>query len=105
MKKDGGVIKNWQIHTLSISEEKMKEFYPEVIGKPRLFTGTVVFDPTGRWQPGYHMRSSLIVDLVDVDENTKSAETINTVYTLEGPEGDPAVGNKDLGDLAARITY
>ena len=44
MKKYGGVITNWQIHKLSISQEKIDEMYPDTGAKPMVFTGTAVKD-------------------------------------------------------------
>ena len=80
-----GIIKKWQIHNLSSGSQ--------------VLTGTVVVDNKGRWQPGMHMRSSLITrreeDLV---------YTTNSLYLLKGEAGDPVVGG-DWGDKVATIFY
>ena len=85
-KKDGGTIKNWQMHKLPATQEQVNQVYPGKGAKPILFTGTVVEDPTGRWKPGFHMRSSLIISH---NKETGVVETLNTIYKLIGPEGDP----------------
>ena len=97
IKKDGGVIKDWQIPQLPATQEQIDQVHPGKGAKPMLFTGTVVEDPTGRWKPGFHMRSSLIVSH---NKKTGVVETLNTIYKLIGPEGDPvseqikAIGGK-----------
>jgi len=105
IKKKGGTIKDWQLHTLADVDdplmEKYKEAYPEMTeNKAMVFTGTVVDDPTCRWQPGFHMRSSLIMTL---DRETGIVETQNTVYTLEGEEGGDMF--EDLGRGVLNIFY
>jgi hypothetical protein len=105
IKKKGGTIKDWQLHTLADVDdplmEKYKEAYPEMTeDKAMVFTGTVVDDPTCRWQPGFHMRSSLIMTL---DRETGIVETQNTVYTLEGEEGGDMF--EDLGRGVLNIFY
>ncbi len=96
-KKDGGKIEKWQIHHLQIpegGEEKFKEVFPNIIFQPIVFTGTVVNEPTGRWKPGDHMRSSYIVSF---DKKTGIVETLNTIYKLdmdtEGLDIVPDLGN------------
>ena len=85
MKKDGGIIINWQFHTIPVTLEQLREYRPDVkIDKALKFSGTVKEDPTGRWQPGYHMHSSLVIDY---DPETGRCETENTIYILEGEEG------------------
>lgn len=101
MKKDGGRIKDWQIHTLSIPTEKVRKVRPDIVdGYARIFSGTVVEDPTGRWLPGYHMRSSIIVEL---NRETGVCETTNTIYHLEGKEGEDVL--PDMGDKILTIFY
>ncbi len=97
MKKDGGTIRNWQLHTLSKEEDVLKTakelnpgFNMDVVA---MFSGTVKEDPTGRWLPGHHMRSSIIIEL---DRETGRCETQNTIYHLEEEGGD-------LPDLGAGI--
>ena len=90
-KKDGGTIENWQTHTLSVPLDKLREIRPDIReDKAMKFTGTVVDDPTGRWLPGFHMTSSMIIEL---DRENGIVETDNTIYHLKGAEGG------DLGDL------
>lgn len=100
-KKDGGKIKNWQLHHIVIPEGHEKEFkeaFPEVMYPPIMFTGTLVDDPTGRWQPGYHMRSTYFVSF---DRKTGVVETLNTIYKLdmktENMDRLPDLGNAVLG--------
>ena len=99
MKKNGGIIRNWQIHNLSFSKKQLEKAYPGKNAKPMIFSGTVVQDPTGRWKKGYHMRSSLIV-LINRKEGI--IETLNTIYKVrdEGNDIFP-----DLGDNAMEISY
>jgi hypothetical protein len=94
MKKDGGTIKNWQLHTLS---RKYQEAYPETLGK--ILTGIVVEDPTGRWLPGYHMKSSLVVSFDGL-----YVETLNTIYRVVGEMGDTTLGG-DWGDKVLGVFY
>jgi len=99
-KKDGGILKNWQTHTLSVPLDKLRELRPDVKeDKAMVLTGTVVEDPTGRWQPGFHMRSSLIIEL---DRESGMCETDNTIYRLQGTEGGDM---GDLGDMVLSIFY
>ena len=102
MKKNGGIITNWQFHTLSAPLNKFKEIYPDITtDKPYIFTGIVKEDPTGRWEPGYHMKSSMVISY---DKQTQIVETANTIYQLEGESGDPCTGG-DIGDVAMSIFY
>ncbi len=104
MKKDGGVITNWQTHTIASDNEaleKAKEINPNFeMDKVAVFTGTVKTDPTGRWQPGYHMRSTLILKF---NRETGICETQNTMYKLEGEEGGDIFG--DMGISVMGIHY
>lgn len=102
-KKFGGKIENWQLHRLSPSIKQLKKYRPELnikVDRLMRFTGTVVEDPTGRFAPGFHMRSSLILDL---DEKTGVCETENTMYILVGEEGGDVF--PDLGDGVMKIQY
>jgi len=106
-KKDGGNISHWQLHHLEVPEEHMEEFYKhfpmlkENNMKPIMFTGIVVDDPTGRWHPGYHMRSTYIVNF---DRETGIIETLNTMYKLDmKTEGMDTF--KDLGNGVLKIFY
>ncbi len=99
-KKDGGIISHWELHTLSFTPEKANEMGYEVYtDKVYVMTGTVVSDPTGRWLPGYHMKSS-VISKMDLEEGV--VETQNTFYKLEGERGDVF---PDLGDGVGSIFY
>lgn len=101
-KKIGGLIEKWQIHHLTISVNKIRTMYPEVEENEGLIlTGTVVDDPTGRWLPGHHMRSSIIVKY---DTENGVIETLNTIYQLQGESGDSIIGG-DIGDAVLSIFY
>lgn len=104
MKKDGGIIKNWQMHTISKDPEflaKEKKFNTDFeMDAVMVFTGTIVEDPTGRWKPGFHMRSSLILNY---DKETGIVETANTIYKLDGEMGGDVFG--DMGPDALKIFY
>ena len=93
-----GVIRNWQLHHLSIPQDLIDEVYPG--GTPVVFTGTVVEDPTGRRSPNDHTKSSLIVS---IDEDKGIIETINSTYEIIGKEGGDVFG--DLGDGVSNIFY
>ncbi len=104
-KKFGGTIANWQIHTLIGDDNQelimqAKEQYPEITTDTVMcFTGTVVDDPTGRWEPGFHMRSSTICNL---DRENGIIETFNTIYKVKDEGGDIF---DDLGIGIKRIHY
>ena len=99
-KKDGGIISHWELHTLSTPASVARERgYDVQTDKCYVLTGTVVEDPTGRWQPGFHMRSSVICAM-DLDQGY--IETQNTFYKLQGERGDVF---PDLGDGVGSITY
>ena len=100
MKKFGGVIKDWQIHTLSFTEEQIDRVYPGKNAKPFVITGTVVEDPLDRWKPGFHMKTSFIVKL---DRKKGIVETLNTIYKLIGKEGNDVLPN--LGDNIVNLFY
>jgi len=98
-KKDGGTIRNWQLHHLALNEkqqQKLKRVFPEIKVEPMVFTGTVVEDKAGRWLPGFHMRSTLVVSL---DRKKGVIETLNTIYKVqdEGNDVIPDLGNAVLG--------
>ena len=103
MKKDGGQISHWQIHNLDLTDvltEELKKVYPDICydPNPMIVTGTVVDDPSGRWQPGHHFRSSYIVK---IDREAHTIETQNTIYhydpDTEGQDSMPDLGNGVLG--------
>ena len=65
-----------------------------------VFTGTVVKDSAGRWQPGWHMRSTLIVSIiVSIDGKEGIIETTNTIYKVQNQGNDviPDMGNDVMG--------
>jgi len=103
-KKDGGIVKNWQLHILyddEVSAKKAKDVHPNMgVDKLMVFTGTVVDDPTGRWLPGYHMRSTLVLNH---DTETGIVETLNTMYKLEGPGDNDVI--PDMGKEVMNIFY
>ena len=108
-KKDGGKVRNWQIHNLQLSEaltEQLKQVYPEILydPNPMIMTGTVVDDPTGRWEPGHHFKSSYIVG---IDKENNIIETRNTIYKVDpDTEGqDNVLGGGDWGNNVLSVTY
>lgn len=101
MKKDGGTIRDWQIHHLSTPVEKAREVgYDIQMDECIIISGTVVNDPAGRWLPGYHMKSSIVCKL---DRENGTFETQNSHYKLEGKEGGDVL--PDLGDNISKIFY
>ncbi len=99
-KKDGGTIRDWQVHNLSLTMELIESVYPGENLKPQIVSGTVVHDSQGRWQSGHHMKTSLIVE---IDRKNKILETRNTIYKLAGKEGTDIF--KDLGDDIMNVIY
>ena len=94
MKKFGGIVQNWHLHTLSKElRKKYNVLYPDNIGK--ILTGTFTEEPTGRWKVGDFMRSSLVVSFDGL-----TVETLNTRYKVIGP----AWGN-DMGDSVLGIYF
>lgn len=102
-KKDGGIIKDWQLHHLTCTQEEIDAVYPDKNGKPLMFSGTVVDDPTGRWSPGYHMRSSFIVRVTKNADGSHTIETLNTIYKVIGEEGTDII--PDMGNNITKIFY
>lgn len=85
MKKQGATIENWQFHYLYPTMEQAQKRGMDIqIDEVLMFTGTVVVDPSGKFQPDHHMRSSIICKY---DPETGICETQNTVYVLLGEEG------------------
>jgi len=95
-------VHGWQIHTLDIPSDAVMAQYPTVKIRPMVFTATVLDDPTGKWEVGFHMRSTLIVD-IDFIEGI--IQTVTKTYKIEGPEGDGRCNNQDLGNAALHIFY
>ena len=100
-KKDGGVITEWTLNTLSYTPERVKELAGVDVRTDKCFilSGYVKEDPTGRFEVGFHFRSSLVID---VDEENGLVETRNTIYRLDGPAGK---GLPDMGDMIAKVFY
>ena len=91
MKKDGGVVQNWFLHTLSDeTRKKYNKVYPENIGK--ILTGDFLEEPTGRWKVGDFMRSSLVVSF-----DGMTVETLNTRYRVVGPAWENDMGDSVMG--------
>ena len=93
-------VNQWQIHNLDMNEGELIEL-EKLEAKPMVFTATVVDDPTGKWKPGYHMRSTLIKEW---DKDTGIVKTMTKTYKLEGEGGDPVTGN-DWGNRVLGIFY
>ena len=115
MKKNGGTIRNWQVHTLSMSQEIIDKTYPGENLKPMLFTGTVKKDVLGRWEKDHYMRSSLIVS---IDREKGVIETRNTIYKVVDEGGDSVsqsmsglldknkdAKNDDIGDNVMNLFF
>ncbi len=99
-KKYGGTIKNWQVHNLSFTKKQIESIYPNQKLKPQVISGTVVYDPIGRWKKGDHMKTSLIVK---IDRDKGTVETKNTIYKLTGKEGTDIF--KDIGNDILKVFY
>ncbi len=94
------IIKNWQIHHLDFPQDQVDKSFPELKGKkPTVFTGTVVDCPSGQWQPGDHMRSTVILK---IDRDLGVIKTLNSLYKM-GVEGDDIF--PDLGNGVLKIFY
>jgi len=111
-KKDGGNISHWQLHHLKFPEEDrvaFESYNSEVdFDNIMMVTGTVVNEPTERWNPGDHFRSSMIIE---VDRKNNTIETLNTIYHFDPKtEGQDTIfdietGNKDMGNKVLGIFY
>ena len=111
MKKQGGTIDNWQLHTLSLSKADIDNAYPNSNATAQVFTGTVVKSDLSKYQVGFHMRSSLIVK---VDRENGIIETMNTSYKVLNEGNDKVtlnmgavfgVDSPDIGDHVMGIFY
>ncbi len=104
-KKDGGNISHWQLHHLKYDDnlrEKFELLAPTIdFNNIMVVTGTVVDEPTGRWKPGHHFRSSMIVK---IDRKENYIETENTIYHFD-PETENQDGMPDLGNGVLGIFY
>lgn len=94
-------IKNWQIHNLTYPDGVLNDEYGDGV-LPMVVTGTIVEDRTGKFKPGWHCRSSLITE---IDLENGIIRTISKSFTLEGEEGDPTFGNKDVGNFVLKTFY
>ncbi|MES9964552.1 MAG: hypothetical protein ABW116_13535 [Candidatus Sedimenticola sp. 20ELBAFRAG] len=98
-----GTITGWQLHHLSMPQEKldqlMKEREEEKI-LPLIITGTVKEDPSGRMEVGWHMRTS---PLTFLSEEEGYCETRFSVYRLEGSNGSDIM--PDMGDQVLGLFY
>ena len=102
MTKPTKTVSHWQLHTLSATTEYLHRVRPDCkLDKGYILTGTVVDDPTGKWEPGFHFRSTLVLSY---DREQGILETANTIYRLQDPQGDKFLGC-DMGDGVAKITY
>ena len=82
-KKDGGTIINWELHELSVPVQMADELGYEIqTENVFILTGIIKNDPTGRWGPGWYIRSSIVTAY---DLNVGWVETQNTFYKIEGP--------------------
>ncbi len=98
-----GTVCNYQIHHLSIPQEKLDEAckqwgYERVL--PLVITGTIKGDTSGLRPDGHHVRTS---PLTLLNEEGKYFETRNSIYMLEGENGTDMV--PDLGDGVFFIYY
>ena len=75
-KKYGGELTDWTIHTLSTGV--------------KIMTAVVVSDPLNRWEEGWTMRSSPVLN---VDRDKGIVETMNTIYSVDENEIDNDVGD------------
>ena len=98
-KKFGGVITDWTLNTLSFTKEQLAGKGIDVkTDKVYILSGTVKSDPTGRFEPGFHFHSSVVIE---VDKEKGIVETKNTIYHLHGETG----GIGDMGDLILKVFY
>lgn len=100
-KKDGGVITEWTLNTLSVAPKEINDFADMGVrtDKCYILSGYIKEDPTGRFEVGFHFRSSIVID---IDEDKGLVETQNTIYRLDGPADQ---GIADMGDLIMKVTY
>jgi hypothetical protein len=111
MKKDGGTIDNWQLHTLSLKQEIIDKVYPNTNATSQVFTGTVVESDLSKYQNGFHMRSSLIIK---IDRENGIIETLNTIYKVLNEGNDDVtlnmgkilgIDSPDIGEAVMGLFY
>ena len=101
-KKDGGVIVDWTLNVLSYTPEELANIGVEVrTDKVYILSGYVKEDPTGRFQPGWHFRSSPVVE---IDAENGIVETRNTIYRIEG-EANSENALPDMGNMIMKVFY
>ncbi len=101
-KQDGGTLTGWQFHTLTKDFKAVKKIRPDLEFKTDAvykMSATVVEDPLGRWDEGWHMTSSIVLE---IDLENMLVETANTIYHLEGEAGDVI---PDLGPGIMSVFY
>lgn len=98
-----GTITDWQVHHLSIPQEKLDQHAAETNKErmlPLIITGTIMEDPSGRGTSGCHMRTSA---LTVFNEAEGYCETNSSIYRLSGENGKDML--PDLGDGVLSIFY
>lgn len=101
-KQDGGILTGWQLHTLTKDFKAVEKIRPDLEFKTDAvykMTATVVEDRLGRWEKGWHMTSSVVLE---IDLENMIVETENTIYHLEGEAGDVM---PDMGPAVMGIFY
>ncbi len=84
-----GVIKNWQLHTLSTRKQ--------------VFTGTIEHDERGRFKDGWHIRSS---EILAFNKDTGVLFTNNSEYKMDREtEGMDEYFPKDMGNSILGVFY
>lgn len=101
MKKPIKHLINWQRHYITSDVDSVKLQRPDFkADKAIILTGTLVSDESGKFNAGDHTRTSLVIEYYgDI------YETGNTVYILDGKEGDPITDCKDWGINVAGLYY
>ncbi len=82
-------IKNWRLHNLSCGVQ--------------VFTGIVEHDERGRFDPGFHMRSS-VIEYFDRDSGNLATQNTHYLMDMETENQDPFI-TEDLGDKVVGISY
>jgi len=83
------IIEEWQIHKMGDGQE--------------VFTGTIVTDPKGRFNPGDHIRSSVIKSF---NRFSGLLQTQNTSYLMDmATENQDKICTYDWGDGVLGLFY
>ena len=93
------MARNWQTHRLTLEDETLRKVKEEGC-QPIIVTGTIVEDPTGKFRPGWHFRSTLVKE---IDRENGILVTRTKTYKLEGEEGTDIV--PDLGNNVLSLFY